>query len=47
MYINVLKQPRMKLILIINDKMPTCVCMLTLISMNNAPLNNLKHSMSL
>ena len=44
---NILKQPRTKLIMIINVKMPTYVDILTVMSMKNTPSKILKHSMYL
>ena len=46
LYINMSKHPGTKLIMIINVKMPTCVGILTLMSIRNTPSKSLKHSMS-
>ena len=46
-YIIILKQPRTKLIMIINVKMPAYVGILTVMIIKNTPSKSLRHSMSL
>ena len=46
LYFNILKQPRIKVIMIINVKIPTCVGILTSMSIKHIPSKSLENSMS-